>query len=127
VRGVEAYRGGIILYSLGDFVYQLDERMHTASEFDSGADLYSLAIGAVGNPASPPGPPDGTASMVALLDFFEGQLARVRLEPIGLDPRGMPRLAAGDERAEILKTVQILAGPGTVVGGAGPASEVLLR
>jgi hypothetical protein len=65
--------------------------------------------------------------MVALLDFFEGQLARVRLEPIGLDPRGMPRLATEDERAEILKTVQMLAGPGTVVRGTGPASEVLLR
>ena len=127
LRGVEAYRGGIILYSVGDFVYQLDEGARSASEFDSGADLYALAIGAGASPVSRLGSPGGTASIVALLDFFEGRLARVRLEPIGLDPLGMPRLAAGDERAEIFGTLQALAGPATIVGGTGSASEVVLK
>ncbi len=46
VRGIEVYRGGAILYSLGNFLYQPVPDFGAADDFDAGLDLYSRALGA---------------------------------------------------------------------------------
>ncbi len=69
MRAVEAYGRGIILYSVGDFVYQTaDVKAGAASEFDAGSDLFALAIGAM-SPPRPAGSVLSGASLLAQLEF----------------------------------------------------------
>ena len=103
MRAVEAYGRGIILYSVGDFFYQTaDVKAGAASEFDGGSDLYALALGA-GSATGPPDRPSGGASLLAQLEFEGQSLTGVRLEPLEIDADGVPRIAAGEKRAEILE------------------------
>jgi hypothetical protein len=124
---VEAYGGGIILYSVGDFVYQTaDVTPGAAGEFDGGSDLYALALGAVSAPRPPDGPRSG-ASLLAQLEF-EGQgLTGVRLEPLEIDADGVPRIASGEKRAEILEDLaRLSAGSRTVIETTGAGTSVVL-
>jgi poly-gamma-glutamate capsule biosynthesis protein CapA/YwtB (metallophosphatase superfamily) len=127
IRAVEAYGGGIILYSVGDFVYQTaDVTPGAAGEFDGGSDLYALALGAVSAPRPPDGPRSG-ASLLAQLEF-EGQgLTGVRLEPLEIDADGVPRIASGEKRAEILEDLaRLSAGSRTVIETTGAGTSVVL-
>ena len=64
-----------------------------------------------------------TASLAVLLDFFDGALARVRLEPLELGREGTPAVAGPEKRAEVLETLQRLSAPGTRI----LADEVVLH
>jgi poly-gamma-glutamate synthesis protein (capsule biosynthesis protein) len=109
LRGLEAYQGGLILYSVGDFVSQAaDVAPGGASDFDAGG--LMLGGAAVPRPAAPP---SETASLAVLLDFFDGALARARLEPLELGRKGTPAVAGPEKRAEILEILQRLSAPGT--------------
>jgi poly-gamma-glutamate synthesis protein (capsule biosynthesis protein) len=101
VRGVEAYGGGAILYSLGNFLYQPIPDFRVADDFDAGADLYSTALGALpARPAVPSGMPADLAwqdGLVALASFEDGRLSRLRIQPITLtwdmpETAGLPRV-----------------------------------
>ncbi len=127
MRAVEAYGGGIILYSVGDFVYQTaDVKPGAASEFDAGSDLFAQAIGAM----SPPRPPDQSssgASLLAQLEFGAQGLTGVGLEPLEIDADGIPRIASGQKRAEILEDLaRLSAGSRTVFETAGAGTSVVL-
>lgn len=116
LRAIEAYGGGIILYSVGDFVYQIaDVKPGAASDFDGGADLYALALGTT----SAPRQPDrfsGGASVLAKLEFADGSLTAARLEALEIDPEGVPRVAAPEKRAGIFENLAGLsAGAGTAI------------
>jgi poly-gamma-glutamate synthesis protein (capsule biosynthesis protein) len=129
IRAVEAYGGGIILYSVGDFVYQTtDVKPGAPSDFDGGADLYALALGATSAPR-PPDPSSGGASLLAELAFIDGGLTAVRLEALGIDADGVPRVAAPEMRAAIFEDLaRLSAGSGTAVQAAGAAAAtVVLR
>ena len=127
LRAVEAYGGGIILYSLGDFLYQIaDVKPGAASDFDGGSDLFALAIGATSAPR-PPQPSSSGASLLAELAFGDEGLTGVRLEALIVDPDGVPRVAPPEKRAEALEDlVRLSAGSGTVIQAAGPAAAVVL-
>ena len=127
MRAVEAYGGGIILYSVGDFVYQTaDVKPGAAGEFDGGSDLYALALGAV-SAARPLDRPSSGASLLAQLEFGGQGLTGVRLEPLEIDADGVPRIAAGAKRAEILEDLaRLSAGSRTVIENAGAGTSVVL-
>ena len=127
LRGVEAYQGGLILYSVGDFVSQAaDVAPGGASDFDAGADLNALTLGGAAAPR-PAEPSSETASLAVLLDFFDGALARARLEPLELGREGTPVVAGPAKRAEILETLQRLSAPGTRIQADGAVAEVALQ
>jgi poly-gamma-glutamate synthesis protein (capsule biosynthesis protein) len=126
MRGVEAYRGGIILYSVGDFVYQTaDVKPGAAGDFDGGADLYARALGA--GASRPLDRLSGGVSLLAQLEFAEQRLIGVRLEPLEVDTDGVPRLAAGAKRAEIVEDLtRLSSGSGTVIQTEGAVTTVVL-
>ena len=126
LRGLEAYQGGLILYSVGDFVSQAaDMAPGGASDFDAGADLNALTLGGAAAPR-PAEPGSETVSLAVLLDFFEGALARARLEPLELGREGVPVVAGPAKRAEILETLRRLSGPGTRIPADGAVAEAVL-
>jgi poly-gamma-glutamate capsule biosynthesis protein CapA/YwtB (metallophosphatase superfamily) len=113
LRGIEVYKHGAILYSLGDFTYQsqgIDAR--AADVYDAGVDLFSLALGTGAEhdaaPATRLDNPQWWQSVVALATFDEGRLTSIRLQPIDLgvdlaaEDRGTPRMAAPSRAAAIL-------------------------
>jgi len=140
LRGVELYKGGAILYSLGNFVYQtaaLDFR--AANVFDAGTDLYQSAIGAGGAAAgSRETPPDDEAwweGAVALVTVDQRRVDSIRLIPVDLasgkpvTARGFPRTASPEKATAILDrlarlsrdfqtTIQVDGGAGLVRGGS---------
>ena len=140
VRGIELYRDGAILYSLGNFIYQtegLDFR--AANLYDRGADLYQAAIGALGGGlqmrATPPDDPSWWEGVVALATVDQGRVLSLRLIPITLgtdksmEQKGMPRMAGAAQGGEILvnlaalsdafgTTVQIVENTGLVRGNS---------
>ncbi len=101
VRGVEVYRDGAILYSLGNFLYQPIADFRAADDFDSGRDLYSAALGTLS--PRPPGPtempsdPAWREGLVAVASFEEGRLSGLQIQPItlqgdGQKAAGLPRV-----------------------------------
>jgi poly-gamma-glutamate synthesis protein (capsule biosynthesis protein) len=122
LRGIELYKRGAILYSLGNFLYQtqgLDFR--TADAYDAGVDLFRLALGAVGEHEAVPTfglhSSEWWQSVIAVAAFDEGQLTSIRLEPIDLgvdlpaDSRGLPRIAEPVRSAAILDRLNRLSQP----------------
>lgn len=119
LRGVEALPGGVILHSLGNFLYPYEPlAVRDADVFDSGLDQYGLALGAVDASARrTPAPMDADAwweSVIAVASFRGGALTGVRLYPIdlgtdrSLERRGTPRLAAGAAGERILTRLAAL-------------------
>jgi poly-gamma-glutamate synthesis protein (capsule biosynthesis protein) len=120
IRGVEGYGRGAILYSVGNFIFQyqaLDRS--TADVYDAGADLYQLAIGAVGlgqpRPMTTFEKPEWWEGLVARATFAGGGLSSLELQPIDLgagvpkEQRGVPRPAAPDRAKDILGRLSRLA------------------
>jgi poly-gamma-glutamate synthesis protein (capsule biosynthesis protein) len=115
LRGIERYGAGVILYSLGNFIYPagtLDPR--AADTFDAGTDLFARAVGMLSG-VSGEGRFDeaitGEAwweSVVAVATFEDGGLTDLALHPIdlGVDrplaDRGIPEPAAAARAAGIL-------------------------
>lgn len=119
IRGVEVYKGGAILYSLGNFVFQragIDDR--AADAFDAGTDLYRLALGAIDE--SPPrtlptfDEPVWWEGLVAHATFEGTHLTRLTLRPIDLgadlprETRGAPRIAPPARANAILERLSRL-------------------
>jgi poly-gamma-glutamate capsule biosynthesis protein CapA/YwtB (metallophosphatase superfamily) len=113
LRGVEVYRGGVIFYSLGNFIFDYSAVDPVATDvYDAGADLYRLALGTVqeSNASSIPGFEESEwwESAIAIVTFDHGVLQSVQLQPIdlGVDlpvaSRGTPRLASPARGNEIL-------------------------
>jgi hypothetical protein len=112
LRGIEVYKGGVIFYSLGNFIA---DRSHVdpraEDDFDAGTDLYRLALGAVADSEQTPQKVDSPLwweSVIATGLFDHGVLRSVQLYPIDLgvnvrlSGRGIPRLAEAERRLEIL-------------------------
>jgi poly-gamma-glutamate capsule biosynthesis protein CapA/YwtB (metallophosphatase superfamily) len=104
IRGVEVYGQGAILYSVGNFIFQvqgLDRR--AADVYDAGVDLYRMAMGAVdfSEPRVLPTfeEPVWWEGVIARATFDRGALTSLQLQPIDLgaglpkEERGIPRLA----------------------------------
>jgi len=118
LRGMEVFKGAPILYSLGNFIYQtkgLDFR--AADQFDAGSNLYTAAIGAVADSASPFSQLDHEwwwqgALVVATSEA--GRISELKLYPVTLKgnaqgvEKGLPRLATGAESDTILRQISAL-------------------
>lgn len=133
LRGIERYRGGLIFYSLGNFLYPaaaIDPR--AADEFDAGTDLFARAVGMLAaSSGSLAGLEDEAwwESVVAMVTTEDGRISGVELRPIDLGAdlplaeRGMPRLATNARAAAILGTLARLSEPyGTVIRTADPGN-----
>jgi poly-gamma-glutamate synthesis protein (capsule biosynthesis protein) len=120
LRGVEAYKTGVILYSLGNFLYQtqrLDFR--AANVFDAGVDVYQSTVDALGEgPSRDAAPPSDSwwwQSALAVATVDGGGVVGLRLIPLelgadkSLQTRGMPR-AARREAAAIIERLTDLSG-----------------
>ena len=134
VRGVEAYGGGAILYSLGNFLYQPIPDFSVADDFDAGLDLYSTALGALpARPAAPSGMPADLAwrdGLVALASFEDGRLSRLRIQPITLtwdmpETAGLPRVP-GPGSSLLDRLERLSRGWGTVFRRENGLGEVIL-
>jgi poly-gamma-glutamate synthesis protein (capsule biosynthesis protein) len=85
LQGVERYGDGLILYSLGNFVFDLDNE-----------DLTNLG-------------PRAFESAVYYVTITDGVAVEVRPEPVFIDPEEIrPRPAAGEQRAAILARIEQL-------------------
>ena len=112
LRGVEVFKHGVILYSLGNFLYQTEGLDFRAADvYDAGTDLFGLALGTT--PARPsadtfgPGHDAWWDGAVAVATFNGGRVTALRLHPIDLGValpmarRGTPR-AADRNRSEVI-------------------------
>lgn len=124
VRGIEVYHGGVIFYSLGDFVF--DQRAvdgAAADPYEAGLNLYQEILGAGGRPAAP-----GVSrradesvwweSVVPFVSFgADGHVQSVRVLPIDLgaglpaEQRGIPRQADAVRAAAVLERLARLSAP----------------
>lgn len=110
LRGIECYRGGVIFYSLGNFLFENDTTTHQPADFYekyglSDTDLVGTGMetrsrgGTVGLGVNP----DVWRSVVAEWDVRGGRLGPIRLYPVDLGQslppyrRGLPSLAEEDE------------------------------
>ena len=114
LRGIESYRGGVIFYSLGNFVFEsggIDPS--AADQYDRGTDLYELALGSLGDSQTQSAPKAEEAvwweSVIATTSFEHGVVNSIQLQPIDLGvnlplaQRGTPRLADPLLGGEILR------------------------
>jgi len=119
LRGIEVYDGGAILYSLGNFTADYRVTDSRASDvYDSGVDLYQVALGAAGTPQEYSAPrfeePIWWESVVAIATYDRGKVKSLRLQPIDLgvdlpaSQRGLPRIASPGRRDEILRRLTFL-------------------
>ena len=101
LRGIEIYKGKPILYSLGDFLFQNETLLRLPAEnyrtYGLGADKHvgdfndsRYGMDQRGFPAQR----ETWESVVAVLDWRDGQLSAVRLHPISLG-FGQPRTKRG--------------------------------
>jgi poly-gamma-glutamate capsule biosynthesis protein CapA/YwtB (metallophosphatase superfamily) len=135
IRGVERYGRGVILYSLGNFIFQhsaLDPRR--VDIFDAGADMYRVALGAW-SPGDAPlvnfDEPIWREGLIAQATFVAGDVVSVRLHAVQISnprERGAPRLAETGEAARILERVRALSAVfGTTVTVEDGTGEVAVR
>jgi poly-gamma-glutamate synthesis protein (capsule biosynthesis protein) len=138
LRGVEVHGRGAILYSIGNFIFEdegLDPR--AMDVYDSGVDLYGMAIGSLDPGASQKVPTFDEAvwweSVIARATFDHGALTSLQLVPIDLGAelprgqRGVPRLAAADRAESISTRVARLSAPfGTRVVAANGVVSIEL-
>jgi poly-gamma-glutamate synthesis protein (capsule biosynthesis protein) len=118
LRGIEIYKGGAILYSLGNLIYQVEGLdFRAANMYDAGADLYQAAIGAAGEAASrttPPDDPEWWRGAVAVATVEDGRVTTLRLIPVdlgsdkSLGQKGIPRTPTNDVAAAILSRISTL-------------------
>lgn len=120
LRGIEVFEGGAILYSLGNFVFDLHEVPEgSADVYERGVDLYGLALGdpAAGAVPVTPDDPSYWESVLALAVFDADGLDAIEFHPIDLGvgqsagQQGTPRRVRGDRAAEILNRLASLSEP----------------
>ncbi len=118
LRGIELYKGGVIFYSLGNFIFENDTTTHQPADFyekygmpadsqvGAGMDVRSRG-GKVGLGVNK----DVWNSVIARWTAEDGKISRISLYPITLDQRlsryrrGLPRLA--DDTA-VLSRLKVL-------------------
>jgi poly-gamma-glutamate capsule biosynthesis protein CapA/YwtB (metallophosphatase superfamily) len=114
LRGIEIYKGGAILYSLGNFIFDFGAvNPQTIDAYDRGVDLYRLAMGSLSEAQMPPLPrfeePVWWESVIAVAKIEHGSLRSIQLQPIDLgvglplEKRGTPRMASPERADEILR------------------------
>jgi poly-gamma-glutamate capsule biosynthesis protein CapA/YwtB (metallophosphatase superfamily) len=112
LRGVEVYKRGVILYSLGNFVYQPSEGPAPAKDpYDAGIDMYSLAMGvsADGTPTRfGPDSEEWWESAVAVATLEGGLPLSLQIQPVDLGVetagrRGLPRRPTSQRSIRILE------------------------
>lgn len=120
LRGVEVYRTGAILYSLGNFLFQHENiDMRTADVYDAGTDLYQMALGTAAAGAAGPQVMDlendvWWEGVVAVADFENRALKAIQFHPIDLgvgiprQRRGVPRFATAERARTILQRLDRL-------------------
>jgi poly-gamma-glutamate synthesis protein (capsule biosynthesis protein) len=124
LKGVETYKGRLIFYSLGDFIFQ-----NETVEFLPAENYLQYHLGADATPAdfndrrsnndtrSYPADARIWRSVIALPEFRAGKLEKVELLPITLGQkkprpqRGRPLLASGDEAQQIIQHLADLSAP----------------
>jgi poly-gamma-glutamate synthesis protein (capsule biosynthesis protein) len=118
LRGIEIYKGKPILYSLGNFIFQLDLLQPVAQDLyerfnKNPSTMTDAEFSTFWTDRTFPGP-QYYQSVVAESRFAHGQLAEIRLHPvdIGFDKRaadrGVPRLAGPQVAKDILERLQRL-------------------
>ncbi len=115
LRGVETYRGGAILYSLGNFLYQPEDGVAPlADAYEVGGDMFGLALGMGGSLAVSGRGVEGDAwwnSVVAMASFEAGALRSLHLHPLDLGRalpetrRGIPRTPSSARALTTLDTL----------------------
>ena len=127
LRGIEVYKRSVILYSLGNFAVDYGVIASRAADvYDSGVDLYQLALGSLGNLRTYPAPqfaePVWWESVIATAAYDQGNIKSLLLQPIdlGVDlpitERGRPQIAAAERGNEILqRLVRLSQGVGTQI------------
>jgi poly-gamma-glutamate synthesis protein (capsule biosynthesis protein) len=119
LRGIEAYGGGAILYSVGNFIFESQSLESRALDvYDSGVDLYQMAMGAIDFSAPQRVPtfddPVWWEAVIARATFDRDRLTSLQVVPIdlgtGLPPaqRGFPRLASPGTSASIVSRLSRL-------------------
>jgi poly-gamma-glutamate synthesis protein (capsule biosynthesis protein) len=124
LRGVEVYKGGAILYSVGTFLHRVQDREgQLVSPFDAGFDMYSLAMGMPARTGGGISADDALRDgLVVVATFDQGALQTLRLHPVDLGlelppaQRGVPRQPSSVRAAALLEHVARLSQPyGTTV------------
>ena len=113
VRGMEIYKGVPIFYSLGNFLYRIEGLdFRAADQFDAGNNLYTAALGAAADAASPSSQLDQEwwwESVLVVATSDGGAVSDVKLYPLSLKmagpagQKGLPQLATGAEADTILR------------------------
>lgn len=126
LRGIEIYKGKPILYSLGNFIFQLDLLQPVGNDLyerfnKNPQTMTDMEFSTFWTDRTFPGA-QYYQSVVAESRFSHGQLAEIRLHPvdIGFDKRaadrGVPRLAEPQVARAILERLQRLSKPyGTAI------------
>ena len=135
MRGLEIYKRALILYSLGNFIYQTDGLdFRAADPFDAGQNLYSIAIGASGDSGLPASQLDSDwwwESVLVVPRVDRGILAGLKIYPLSLrsesDParQGLPELAKGARATAILRRFSDLSQQLGTELGLGNGAETL--
>ncbi len=126
LRGIEAYKGGLIFYSLGNLFFELETIANLPRECleqeglgpESTASDFQRHWAAFddGRPKGFYASPAFWESVVALVRFDTGETVSAELWPIDLGfrlpplQRGLPRLARGEAAREILVRLKELSG-----------------
>lgn len=120
LRGIEIYKGGIIFYSLGNFIFENDTVSHLPADF---YEKYLLSYNAMVGEGMDRRSKNGTIglgvnplawqSVIASWVIEDGQITEVRLHPIDLSynlpryRRGLPHLSSNSSIIEHLKQLSI--------------------
>jgi poly-gamma-glutamate capsule biosynthesis protein CapA/YwtB (metallophosphatase superfamily) len=138
LRGIEVYKRGVILYSLGSFAFDLRAIPAQAADvFDTNVSLTEVAIGAAAGTASGRLPaydePVWWESVIATATFDGAHVRDVRLDPIDLGvakspaDRGVPRIASHTVAQEILARLHALSATyGTTIRIDGDTGVVVV-
>jgi poly-gamma-glutamate synthesis protein (capsule biosynthesis protein) len=140
LRGMEIYRGQPIFYSLGNFIDQHDLiEKHPADAYQRFGVDPALTPGQLANTRDEGGTKGFAAdprywrTVVPICNFEGNLLTRIEFLPVALGfgrpmhARGIPRLAEGDEAAEILGDFVRLSEPfGTRIEIDGAQGRVIL-
>jgi len=96
VQGIEVYRGGLILYSVGNFIYH-PHPVEYRNECRRPSPASALTIRR---------PDELWQSAVFCLSLYGVKLTELQLVPVALDRKGTPQLASDYERAVVLERIR---------------------
>lgn len=124
LRGIEIYKGKVIIYSLGNFIFENDLVVHQPTDlyrtFGLGLDALTAEVYDARSDHDRrnwPAEPRDWQSVVANVVFRNGRPAEINLTPISLGygatrpNRGIPRLAEPAMATQILERLQKLSQP----------------